>query len=236
MHVDTSSTKQIPVAAMESTATYDSVLSVCSADPHEQEVNDERSNVNGFHESFQRSAVAPALKKPQDDLPPGKDKPNTTIALLMLLGFLFAGLLLFAQLSVLPGWAVVLFILAPIVGVGLFVWALHRRRNVMRAVANGSTGNAFRLSAHYHRFRLLMQMYFLFALVASVFLLLAEYTGIAAGGIAGAFASVLISGSTLLMASLALILFVLATIYLCYWRKDPTGYAPPRERHPRKDR
>jgi Na+/H+ antiporter NhaD/arsenite permease-like protein len=128
-----------------------------------------------------------------------------------------------------------LFYLAPLLGAGLYFVAKKLRQKIVYAIANGAKGKNDVVSAHYYRFHLMLDLFFLFALIGGCFLLLGNYTNLLASGIIGAFASVLTTASILLTCSIALILLVLLMFYIFRWRKDPSGYAPKRERHPRKD-
>lgn len=171
---------------------------------------------------------------PPEEKPPGNDKPNRKITLLTVLGILLVGCVALLLISGLPAGVMLLFYLCPFLGVGLYFLAKRIRQKTAHAIANGAKDVT--VSAHHHRFRLMLDLFFLFALIGGFFLILGNYTNVIASGIIGAFGSVLTSASILLTCSIAAILLVLLLFYLFRWRRDPTGYAPKRERHPRKDR
>ncbi len=171
---------------------------------------------------------------PDEPKPPGNDKPNRKITLLTVLGILFVGAVLFLLIPGLSAGVALMFYLSPLLGVGIYFMAKRIRQKTAHAIANGAKD--VNVSAHYYRFHLMLDLFFLFALIAATFLLLGNYTNVLASGIIGAFGSVLTTGSILLTMAIAGILLVLLMFYLFRWRKDSTGYAPKRERHPRKDR
>lgn len=175
-----------------------------------------------------------AASPPDEPKPPGNDKPNRKITLLTVLGIILVGAVLFLFIPGLSAGAALIFYLAPLLGVGIYFIAKRLRQKAAHDIANGAKD--LNVSAHYYRFHLMLDLFFLFALIASVFLLLGNYTNVIAAGIIGAFGSVLTTGSILLTMAIAGILLVLLMFYLFRWRKDSTGYAPKRERHPRKDR
>jgi len=172
---------------------------------------------------------------PDDGKPPGNDKPNRKITLLTVIGILLVGCVVLLLIPGLSAGLTLLFYLCPLIGVGLYFLAKRMRQKVAYAIANGAKGPDAVLSAHYYRFQLMLDLFFLFALIGGCFLLLGNYTNVIASGIIGAFGSVLTTASILLTGSIALILLVLLMFYIFRWRKDPGGYAPKRIRHPRKD-
>lgn len=180
------------------------------------------------------SQEAFATPSPAEEKPPGNDRPNKTVTLLTVLGILLVGCVALLLIPGLSAGVMLLFYLCPFVAVGLYFLAKRIRQKTAHAIASGAKDVT--VSAHHHRFRLMLDLFFLFALIGGVFLFLGNYTNVIASGIIGAFGSVLTGASILLTCSIAVILLVLLMFYLFRWRKDPTGYAPKRERHPRKDR
>jgi predicted RND superfamily exporter protein len=89
-----------------------------------------------------------------------------------------------------------------------------------------------RLSAHFHRFQILLYIFFTAALMISFGFALTLSTS----SILGWIGIILSGGGIVVGIGVGAVLLTLFAFYLIRWRKDPTGYKPPRNPHPPKDR
>jgi hypothetical protein len=168
-----------------------------------------------------------------DPKPEGHDKINPIIS--PMVGFAFAIPLSLVVLELIGNFGsnpYVLLIGIPLIAALLFALAMNLRRKYVMLNALGDKRTVIRLSAHFHRFQILLYIYFAAALMLSLGFAL----GLSTSGILGWIGIILSGGGIVVGLGVAAILLALFAFYLIRWRKDPTGYKPPRNPHPPKDR
>jgi hypothetical protein len=114
-------------------------------------------------------------------------------------------------------------------GLILFVTALLMRKQIQSDIAAGEKKKFLRLSAHYHRIKIIL---FLFFGGTALFTLGALSLWILGGS--GIIGLLMLQSGVVITLAVALILFVLSLIYLIVWRKDPTGSKSRPPKHPPK--
>lgn len=172
---------------------------------------------------------AERIDEPQ---PPGNDRVNPKITGLVIAGMVFSLLFALNYFVPLVGSAPYFFILAPLLGVVLFAAAMYLRQKYALRAAAGEKNEALRLSAHFHRFRVMLYLFFIASLAMGIGYLFAFSVSGIASGVLGI---VLGGGGMVLVQGVGIVLLILGLIYLFRWRKDPTGYKPPRIKRPPKD-
>lgn len=181
------------------------------------------------------SVPGPDAARADEPKPESHDRINPKMAAMMISGVVLSLLFLLIDVFAIAGSAPFFFIIAPLIGVLLFAGALLLRNRYVARTASGEKSEGLRLSAHFHRFRIMLFLFFAGALAMAIGWAFAVGGGfsLAAAGII----AVLLGGSGMIIVQgVAVILLILALLYLFRWRKDPTGYKPPRNPHPRKDR
>lgn len=166
-----------------------------------------------------------------DPQPEAHDKINPVVSGLIGTGMVFSmAWYVLLHSMIIAGGAVPFFIILPFIGVLLFVVAMFLRE---RYALRKAQGEAVQLSAHYHRFRLLLFLFFGSALMLSVGWAFA-LGGSTVYGL-GLLGVILGGGGMMLLQGLTLVLLALFLFYLFVWRKDPTGVKKRRDRHPAKE-
>lgn len=169
-----------------------------------------------------------------DEPPPTKDQPNKLIVTLLAVAFFLVACFVFVNIAFLPFWLVVILFISPFVGVLLYALATYYRRKLMQFKAAGATGEKYRVSAHYHRFKIFLLMFFASVLLGLVGFLLVYSTGFGLSGVFGVIGIFMTIAGIGFTELLAIILLVMFLIYWFRWRKDPTGVAKRRNPHPPK--
>lgn len=177
----------------------------------------------------------PAASRGDEPKPESHDRLNPKIAAMMIGGVVLSLLFLLIDVFAIAGSAPFFFVIAPLIGVLLFAGALLLRKRYVARTASGEKSEGLRLSAHFHRFRIVLLLFF-----AGVLAMAIGWTFAMSGGFslsAAGMIGVLLAGSGMVIVQgIAIVLLILALLYLFRWRKDPTGYKPPRNPHPPKDR
>jgi hypothetical protein len=188
------------------------------ADPWEEELIKK--------EKHAEQVIAPIVTE-EEPQPEEKDRPNRVVLGLTLLGFILVISLCFAFIGFLPFGLVVLFFCAPVLGALSFMAAMLYRRKIVQEVAQGKTGEKYRLSNYFLRFRDLLYVYF-----ATVLLALLGFGLVYGAGFGTANFIVYLLGVLMLAAGSAviwvtvLLLLAFSLFYLFKWRKYPDGNAP----------
>jgi hypothetical protein len=179
----------------------------------------------------------PEGRAPQraDDLQPeGKDRINVNVSALVGAAIVCSLAFLILKVSSIPGSAVFFFFVLPLLAITLFALAMWLRRKFGLRAAAGGKSDAVRLSAHFHRFRVVLYLFFIGSAIMALGWALFLSTGLSISAL-GSVGAVLAGGGMALVQGVAIVLAVLFLIWLFHWRNDPTGYKKPREKHPRKD-
>lgn len=167
--------------------------------------------------------------------PEGHDRMNPTVASLTIGGMVFSLIFLLIDVFAIAGSAPFFMVIAPWIGVAMFALALYLRHRYQLRIAGGEKSEALRMSAHYHRFRVLLYLFFAASLMMSIGWAFALGSGFLTSGL-GIVGVILGGGGMVLVQGVGAVLLILGVLYLILWRKDPTGFKPPRDPHPPKDR
>lgn len=168
-----------------------------------------------------------------DPKPQGHDRMNPLIS--PMVGAAFVIPLSLLVLELIGGFGsnpYVLLIAIPLLAALLFALAMNLRKKYVTLISLGDVRERLRLSAHFHRLQILMYIYFAAALMLSLGFALR----LSASAILGWIGIIFTGGGIVVGLGAGVVLLVLFALYLFLWRKDPTGYKPPRNPHPPKDR
>lgn len=174
----------------------------------------------------------PTAAPADDPKPEEKDKINPLLSWLVGAGLVFELSFLLMFLAGTVSWMGIGVLTAVFLGVLFFALAMWLRKSYAQRIAAGEKNEKLRLSAHFHRFKTLLHIYFAAAAMGILGWILLE----SAIGPLGFVGTILASSGMVLVLGVALVLLVLFVLYLIRWRKDPTGYKPKRDPHPPKDR
>jgi hypothetical protein len=173
------------------------------------------------------------VEQNEDPKPEGHDKINPVIS--PMVGVAFAmpfSLLVLELLGAFGSNPYVLLIGIPLIAALLFALAMNLRKKYVTLISLGDVRERLRLSAHFHRFQILLYIFFTAALMISFGFALTLSTS----SILGWIGIILSGGGIVVGIGVGAVLLTLFAFYLIRWRKDPTGYKPPRNPHPPKDR
>lgn len=171
---------------------------------------------------------------PDETPPPTKDQPNRTIVILMAIGFFLVACVLLALFPLAPSWLLVTLFFFPPLGVLLYLIAVRYRRKLVTLQMAGALGGKHKLSAHYHRFKIFLMLFFSSALLGWLGYALIYSTAWGAAPILGLFGVFMFGAGTGFTIVLAGVLMVMFIAYLIKWKDDPTGVAKKREPRPVK--
>ena len=167
--------------------------------------------------------------------PDTKDRLNRTELILIALAFFFVACIVFFFAG-LPFPFTVIVLCCPLIGVMFFAAAMIYRQKLLEAIARGMTGEKFRVSAYYSRFKTLFYLFFSAVLLGLLGLVLVYSTGFGMNSLLGVFGILLFGAGIGLTQVLVTLLLVFFLVYLFKWRKDPTGNSAKRPTRPPKDR
>jgi|GEM_PF-3030769 hypothetical protein len=190
----------------------------------------ERSNTHCAtdHENLKDPESSSAeVGKNDEPQPETHDKLNPLVSPLVALGVLLgiAGVLCMYLVS-----NPALLILVPIVGLLCLTAAYLLRKRFTLKIAAGDRNKRYRISAHFHRAKIVLFIFF----AAEALFSLGWFLGVVGSSI-GFIGFLMLTSGIVIMTAVSVVLLALLLIYLFQWRKDPTGYRKPRDRHPPKD-
>lgn len=198
-------------------------------------------SVNGRKFILPAHEVIPGEKRavsnappPDETPPPTKDRPNRKIVLLLAIAFFLVACIVITQLAFTPQWLIVTLFFFPLAGVMMYLIAMRYRRKLVAQQVSQRGSPSHTLSAHYHRFKVFLLLFFASALLGwfGYALVYSTAWGVAPiFGLLGVFMFGAGVGFTLI---LAVVLLVMLIAYLAIWRKDPTGVAKKRDPRPIK--
>lgn len=232
-NVRDTSALEFPLQREVSNTTIERIEVVVTDDVTRSRESVQETPSNGDISKTRNESADSPVEQNDDPKPEGHDKMNPLIS--PMVGAAFVMPLSLIVLELIGGLGrnpYVWLIAIPLLAALLFALAMNLRKKYVTLISLGDVREKLRLSAHFHRLQILLYIYF----AAAVMLSLGFALRLSASAILGWIGIIFTGGGIVVGLGVGVVLLALFAIYLLLWRKDPTGYKPPRNPHPPKDR